>query len=56
MHMKAQVIEFHKIVICGDLPALYEYLFFYRKIWDDQKHRQELNKEELLKIILKKKI
>ncbi len=51
LHMKAQVMENHKVVFCRDLPALYEYFYFYRKMWEGQKHRQELNKEELMEIL-----
>ncbi|NQE45231.1 hypothetical protein C5S31_04315 [ANME-1 cluster archaeon GoMg2] len=51
LYMKAQVIENHRVVSCRDLPELYEYFYFYRKIWDDQKHRQELDKEEV-KVLL----
>jgi Nucleotidyltransferase domain. len=51
LHMKAQVMENHKVVFCRNLPALYEYFYFYRKMWEGQKHRQELNKEELMEIL-----
>jgi len=51
LHMKAQVVENHKVVFCRDLPALYEYFYFHRKMWEGQKHRQELNKEELMEIL-----
>ena len=51
LHMKAQVMENHKVVFCRDLPALYEYFYFYRKMWEGQKHRQDLNKEELMEIL-----
>ncbi|MCW3134366.1 MAG: nucleotidyltransferase domain-containing protein [Methanophagales archaeon] len=53
LYMKLQVIENHKIVFCRDLPTLYEYFYFYRKIGADQKHRQEMDKEELLKVLEK---
>jgi len=53
LYMKLQVIENHKVVFCSDLPTLYEYFYFYRKIWDDQKHRQEMDKEELFYHLLK---
>ena len=53
LYMKVQVIENHKIVFCRDLPSLYEYFYFYRKLWGDQKHRQELDKEELMVILEK---
>ena len=51
LYMKLQVIEDYKVVFCRDLPELYEYFYFYRKIWDDQKHRQEMDKEELIKVL-----
>ncbi|MBA7518231.1 hypothetical protein ES705_10300 [subsurface metagenome] len=53
LYMKVQVIENHKVVFCRDLPSLYEYFYFYRKVWGDQKHRQELDKEELMGILEK---
>ncbi len=51
LYMKAQVIDNHRVVFCRDLPELYEYFYFYRKIWEDQKHRQELDKEAV-KVLL----
>ncbi len=51
LYMKFQVIENHKVVFCRDLPGLYEYFYFYRKIWKDQKHRQEMDKEELMNVL-----
>jgi predicted nucleotidyltransferase len=53
LYMKVQVIENHKVVFCKDLPSLYEYFYFYRKVWGDQKHRQELDKKELIEIFEK---
>lgn len=53
LYMKIQVIEGHKVVFCRDLPELYEYFYFYRKIWEDQRHRQEVDKEELVKVMEK---
>lgn len=51
LYMKVRVIENHKVVFCRDLPGLYEYFYFYRKIWNDQKQRQELDREELMKVM-----
>jgi len=51
LYMKIRVIEHHEVILCRDLPALYEYLYFYRKLWGDQKHRQDLEKRELLEIL-----
>ena len=53
LYMKHQVIGAHKVVFCRDLPGLYEYFYFYRKIWEDQKHRPEMDKEELLEVLEK---
>jgi hypothetical protein len=51
LYMKIQVVEHHEVIVCRDLPALYEYLYFYRRLWGDQKHRQDLVKLELLEIL-----
>ncbi len=51
LYMKAQVIETHRVVSCRDLPEFYEYFYFYRKIWNDQKHRQELDKETVMALL-----
>lgn len=50
LYLKAEVIENHEIVYTSDLLEFYEYLYFYRKIWKDQKHRQGMTKEEALHI------
>lgn len=50
LFMKAEVLRNHKIITAKDLPELYEYLYFYRKLWDEQKHRQEITKDEILKM------
>lgn len=41
MRVKIEVIEEGKISI-GKRPDLYEYFYKFRKIWNDQKHRQEI--------------
>jgi len=51
LYMKAQIIENHRIIFCRDLPALYEYLYFYRKLWEDERHRQELEIDQLREIL-----
>jgi len=50
LYLKVEVIENHEIVCISDLLEFYEYLYFYRKIWKDQKHRQKITKEEALHI------
>lgn len=49
LYMKIGIIERNEIIF-GDKPKLYEYFYFFRKLWDDQKHRQRLTKKELLAI------
>lgn len=51
LYMKAEVLRNHKIIVSKDLPKLYEYLYFYQKLWDEQKHRQEVTKEEVLSML-----
>ncbi len=51
LYMKIQVIEHHEVICCRDLPALYEYFYFYRRLWRDQKHHQDLEKQELLEML-----
>lgn len=43
--LKMSVIDNYK-VIYGDVFDISEYFYFYRKLWDDQKHRIEKNKFE----------
>lgn len=46
LYMKMEVIENHEIVYCKDELELYEYFYFFRKLWKDQK-RRNMSKEEL---------
>lgn len=39
------VIEEEVVVYARDILELYEYFYFFRKLWDDQMHRQTLRKE-----------
>jgi len=47
LFLKAEVIKNHKILYAKDVLDLYEYLYRFRKIWEDQKHRQRLEKEDI---------
>lgn len=51
LYMKAEVLRNHKVIVSKNLPELYEYLYFYQKLWDEQKHRQEITKEEVLRML-----
>ncbi len=50
-YLKGDIIDNGEVVLCRDQPALYEYLYPFRKIWNDQKRRQILSKKELYEII-----
>jgi len=50
LYLKIKVIENHKVLYTKDICELYEYFYFFRKLWKDQKHRQKISKEEALYI------
>jgi len=50
LYIKIKIIEKGILIYSPDNLELYEYFYLYRKIWADQKHRQEISKEELLSI------
>jgi len=45
-----EVIKNHEIIYTRDILDFYEYLYFFRKLWKDQEHRQKMTKEEALHI------
>lgn len=48
LRVKMDIIEDHEIIYTADKFGMYEYFYNYRKIWEDQKHRNTMSKEELL--------
>jgi len=50
LYIKIQVIQKGLLIYSSNKFDLYEYFYIYRKLWDDQKHRQAISKEELLQI------
>ncbi|MHA1191771.1 MAG: nucleotidyltransferase domain-containing protein [Promethearchaeota archaeon] len=50
LYIKIQVIQKGVLIYSSNKLDLYEYFYIYRKLWNDQKHRQEISKEELLQI------
>lgn len=46
LHIQINIIKHHEILRAQNKSALYEYFYGYRKRWNDQKHRQELTKDE----------
>lgn len=47
LYMKMAVIEGGVVVYSRDVPDLYEYFYPFRSIWEDQKHRQMLSRDEM---------
>ena len=50
LYIKIHIIEDGLLIYSYNKLDLYEFFYIYRKLWDDQKHRQEISKEELLSI------
>ena len=50
LFLKMEVIHNHKVIYTGDIYSLYEYFYGFRKIWNDEKHRQKISKKEALQI------
>lgn len=48
LYMKINVIKNHEVIFSRDKYVLSEYMYLYWKRWDDQRHRNEMAKEEIL--------
>ncbi|MFW6145140.1 MAG: nucleotidyltransferase domain-containing protein [Candidatus Natronoplasma sp.] len=48
LHIQHKIIEEHEVVYTADRLGMHEYFYNYRKLWNDQKHRNTMSKEELL--------
>jgi len=51
LYIKIQVIENGELLYSENELDLYEYFYIYRKLWNDQKHRQEISREELISFL-----
>ena len=51
LYMKMAVIEEGVVVYSRDVLDLYEYFYPFRREWGDQKHRQQLSREELRSLL-----
>jgi len=51
LYIQMNIIKHHKIIYTADKYGMYEYFFKYRKLWDDQKHRNTMSKEFLISTI-----
>lgn len=47
LFLKMEVIERHQLIYSPDPLELYEYFYFYRKIWKDQATRNTLSRDEI---------
>ena len=47
IHLRMAVIEQGMVVYSRDVLELYEYFYPFRRMWEDQKHRQTLSKDEI---------
>ena len=50
LHIKVEVMNKNTVVF-GNVFDLYEYFYKFRKIWNDQKHRQTLTKKEMMEML-----
>ena len=48
LYIKIHIIEDGILVYSHNELDLYEFFYIYRKLWEDQKHRQDMSKEDLL--------
>ncbi|KXA96211.1 hypothetical protein AKJ37_01040 [candidate division MSBL1 archaeon SCGC-AAA259I09] len=48
LHVQMDIIKNHQIIYTADKYGMYEYFFNYRKLWEDQRHRNTMSREELL--------
>lgn len=47
LYIKIHIILDHDVIHAKDIYDLYEYFYYFRKLWDDQAPRQHITKEEL---------
>lgn len=48
IRIQMSIIKNHQIIYISDKFGMYEYFYNYRKLWEDQRHRNTMSKEELL--------
>ena len=51
LYMKMAVIEGGVVVCSRDVLELYEYFYPFRRLWEDQKRRQTVSREEMREIL-----
>lgn len=50
-YLQGAVIEDHDVLWTQDEPSLYEYLYPYRRLWEHERHRHTLTKQEALELV-----
>jgi uncharacterized protein len=51
LYMKMAVIEEGVVVCSRDVLELYEYFYPFRRLWEDQKRRQTVSREEMQEML-----
>lgn len=51
LYIQINVIENNKILFAKDIYELYEYFYYFRKLWEDQAMRQKLTPAEMAEIL-----
>ncbi len=51
LYLKWEIITHHKVIYAKNEGDLYEYLYYFRKLEQEQRHRQEINKEEIFGLL-----
>lgn len=51
LYMKMEVINNHEIIFSENIYDLYEYFYFYKKLWKDQERRNKISREDILKML-----
>jgi len=47
LHIQMDIIENHEVIFTKDRYGMSEYFYRYRKLWEDQKHRNTMTEEEI---------
>jgi len=55
LYLKMEVIKNHVVIFTKNRLDLYEYFYFYRKIWKDQEYRNTLRADEYIELLANKR-
>ena len=51
LYIQINIIKSNKIIYSKDVYELYEYFYYFRKLWEDQAIRQEVTAAEMAEIL-----